>query len=210
MRWLGLFAKYWQPGQVKTRLAASIGEQAAAEWHRVFLAALLRRMADQADVRALAITPAEKSDEFRALAEPAWRIIPQTEGDLGDRLQAFFDGAFAAGASRVAVIGADSPQLTPATIEESFRRLDRHRVVLGPAEDGGYYLAGARDRTPPIFAGIPWGSADVWQATTAALETAGIDYAILPKTYDVDDLEGLNRLLKEQPEHRDSFLLTER
>ena len=210
MRWLGLFAKYWQPGRVKTRLAASIGERAAAEWHRVFLASLLRRMADQADVRALAISPAEKSDEFRALAGSAWRIVPQAEGDLGDRLRAFFDGAFAAGATRVAVIGADSPQLASATIEESFQRLDGLRVVLGPAEDGGYFLAGARDRTPPIFAGIPWGTADVWQATTAALEAAGIDYAVLPKTYDVDDLEGLNRLLREQPEHRDSFSLVAR
>jgi rSAM/selenodomain-associated transferase 1 len=194
MRWLGLMAKYWRPGAVKTRLAASVGPKVAADLQRAFLATLTRRLAGSADERELVISPAASARDFESLAGAPWRVAPQADGDLGNRLRSCFDAAFSAGATRVVVIGADCPLLGPDAISHAFELLDEAQVVLGPAEDGGYYLVGARDRTPPIFTNIPWSTAAVWNATVAALDNASIAYRAIRPSYDVDELADLVRL----------------
>src|SRR5687767_13284536 len=90
---LGIFAKYWEPGQVKTRLAESIGAAAAAEIHRLFLQSLLARAGPCAGARVLAFTPPLRESAFRDLAGDDWQLMPQVEGDLGERMAAFFNFA---------------------------------------------------------------------------------------------------------------------
>lgn len=194
MRRLALFAKYWQPGAVKTRLAGAIGEVAAAELHQAFVEALTERLAHVGDSRSLVVAPADQVVAFRQVCPPAWDVVPQATGDLGCRLRAFFDLAFAEGASRVVVIGADSPNLPTELVERAFIALDESATVLGPADDGGYYLVGSRGAPPPIFDDIPWSTSRVLQATIAELKAAGVLYSLLTPWYDVDELADLRRL----------------
>lgn len=190
---LGIFAKHWTPGRVKTRLAADIGERRAAEVHRLFVSALLNRFDETADNRILAFDPPHCEREFRQAAGPAWQILPQSAGDLGQRMAAFF-AATLAQAERVVLIGADSPDLPAALVTQALEALEQAEVVLGPALDGGYYLVGAAGRVPPIFQNIDWGTGQVWSQTVERLLHAACTWHALPQWYDVDTAADLVRL----------------
>ena len=194
MRQFGLFAKFWAPGEVKTRLAAAIGAESAARLHAAFVRTLLARFVETADRRVLAFTPPERRSEFEAVVPCPWRLEPQAAGDLGRRMQHFFESAFAVGAEHVVLIGSDSPNLPVSFVKAAFEQLQRRPVVLGPASDGGYYLVGAAHRPPPIFESIAWSRPSVFAETVARLHAAGLDYGVLPAWYDVDTHEDLVRL----------------
>jgi rSAM/selenodomain-associated transferase 1 len=195
---LGIFAKHWQPGAVKTRLAASIGEKTAAALHRCFVQTLLNRFQHVADRQALWFTPADSAEEFRQLDLGRWTLEPQASGDLGARVKHYFSSALSASDSlrplRTVLIGSDSPDLPLEYVDEAFDKLRSFPVVLGPATDGGYYLIGASQTVPPIFDNIPWSTPEVWTQTISRLTAAQIPYHVLPKWYDVDDFTGLRRL----------------
>lgn len=201
MKQFGIFAKYWQPGKVKTRLAASVGDAEASGLYRRFLDTTLRRFGNAAQRRVLAYTPPERRSEFAALADDAWHLEPQAAGDLGRRMQRYFAEAFRSGAERVVLIGSDSPTLPLEYVTDAFDLLKTFPVVLGPADDGGYYLVGAAGAVPPIFAGVAWSTPLVWSQTQSRLQAAGIRCGVLPAWYDVDDLAGLRRMDGEFAEH---------
>ncbi len=140
----------------------------------------------------------ECADLARAAAGLA--RLPQSGADLGERLSGTFRSLFAGGFRRVVVIGADSPTLPPAFLTAAFERLQEDaEVVLGPVEDGGYYLVGARDPVPRMFEEIPWGTGRVMEATLAALDRCGVRPALLPCWYDVDRPADLERMRADFP-----------
>jgi len=194
---LGIFAKYWQPGAVKTRLAATVGEAVASQVYRRFLITMLRRFDHVAERRVLAFTPPDQRAEFALLAADAWTLQDQGAGDLGMRMQNYFTAAFRSGADRVVLIGSDSPTLPPDYVKEAFQLLKTFPVALGRAEDGGYYLVGAAGQVPPIFDGVAWSTSLVWNQTQSLLQAAGCPCGVLPMWYDVDDLPGLRRMHQE-------------
>lgn len=195
VRQLGVLAKYWAPGDVKTRLAQAVGDQAAARLAREFLRCSLRRL-ERVDCRqrVLSYWPRQRRSEFARLAGPSWRLNCQSEGDLGERLRACFDQAWHDGASQTVLLGADSPSLPLERIEQAFASLERSPLALGPTDDGGYYLMGARPPTPPLFAGVQWGTAAVWQQTIDLARRHHLDFAELNCWFDVDQWEDLQRL----------------
>jgi uncharacterized protein len=193
---LGIFAKFWQPGAVKTRLGARVGNEIAASLHRHFVQTLLRRFAGIADRHILCFTPAESAESFLQLDHSCWTLEPQASGDLGARMRHFFLGLNSDPTpTRTVLIGSDSPDLPLEILAEAFDKLRDFPVVLGPADDGGYYLIGLSQEPPPIFDHIPWSTAEVWPQTIARLESLKIPYHALPGWYDVDDDIGLNKLL---------------
>ena len=193
----GMFAKYWRPGSVKSRLAATIGELAASEIYRAFLLCLVQRLGNVADRNVLAFSPHQCRDAFASLAGSGWSLIPQIDGDLGCRMQHFFAEAFAQGAQRVVLIGSDSPTIPREYIQQAFDLLRSQSVVLGPTTDGGYYLVGARESVPPIFNEVSWSSPKVWQQTLDHLDSASCSFEILPPWYDIDDDSDLRQLRDE-------------
>ncbi len=195
-----MFGKYWDPGHVKTRLAATIGDQAAAGIYREFLGHLSRVFAGVADRRVLSFSPSSARSAFEKLAGDAWELRPQSTGNLGQRLRHHFQRAQATGVTRCLVIGSDSPNLPPAYVERAWQLLDSSPVVLGPADDGGYYLIGFAHCLPDVFTNIDWGSNQVWQQTTRQLELQDLRFATLPTWYDVDDEDSLERLLAQLAE----------
>jgi rSAM/selenodomain-associated transferase 1 len=206
---LGVFAKYWLPGAVKTRLAAHVGNEGAAALYKQFLKATLHRTRGVAQRRVLAFTPAGRRHEFAALAGSGWQCEPQAEGDLGTRMRRFFaeqlaeevssagEERTAAARRRVVLIGSDSPTIPVPFIQQAFAILDQVPLVLGPTPDGGYYLVGAAGRVPPIFGGIEWSTPQVWRQTVESLAAAGRPFARLPEWYDVDEPADLLRLREE-------------
>jgi rSAM/selenodomain-associated transferase 1 len=186
---LGLFAKWPAPGTVKTRLAQATSAAWAARVAEAFLGDTLERLAALPVRRVLAYAPAGMEAEFAGLVRGAFETVPQSAGDLGQRLSAFIGQQLRAGADAVVVVGADSPTLPVALVEQAFRELDDADLVLGPTTDGGYYLVGCGRRVPPIFAGIDWSTNRVLGQTVARLTDPAWRLALLPPWSDVDTVE---------------------
>jgi rSAM/selenodomain-associated transferase 1 len=188
-------------GGVKTRLAAAIGDHAAAALYRAFLLDLSRRLAScPAWELRWAFTPADAPLPLDLRGEI--NAFPQVGGDLGERMESAVARALADGHPSVVLIGSDIPHVSIVALEDAFRRLALGApLVLGPAEDGGYYLVGATS-LPPVFRGIRWGGPEVLSATIAAARRAGIEPAFVASNYDIDDHRGLERLRAEVSDGR--------
>src|SRR3972149_1288660 len=104
---------------------------------------------------------------------PGMRLVPQGAGDLGARMEAAFSRSFRRGARRVALIGTDTPGLTREIVIAALDALDDVDVVLGPAEDGGYYLLALRRPHPELFAGVVWSTATVPEGTRGGAAAGG-------------------------------------
>ncbi|MEM6328673.1 MAG: TIGR04282 family arsenosugar biosynthesis glycosyltransferase [Planctomycetota bacterium] len=195
---LGVFAKFWAPGSVKTRLAATLGEDAAAMLAKRFIETLIERLAERAERCVVGFSPANARTAFSSLCGACWSVEPQPPGDLGQRMQQYFADAFASGVERVVLLGADSPDVPLEIVGQAFDLLARRRLVLGPADDGGYYLIGASGGCPPVFDGMPWSSERLWAATTERLASLGwregVDWQALPAWYDIDTHKDLVQL----------------
>jgi hypothetical protein len=165
--------------------------------YRRFLLTLLRRFDRIAQRRVLAYTPSDKRAEFALLHAEGWALEEQAVGDLGMRMHNYFSAAFRSGAERVVLIGSDSPTLPQDYVTGAFQLLRSFPVVLGPSDDGGYYLVGAAGGVPPIFAGVAWSTPRVWSQTQSLLRAAGYRWGVLPAWYDVDDLPGLRTMERE-------------
>jgi rSAM/selenodomain-associated transferase 1 len=187
-RVLGLFAKWPQPGAVKTRLTDDPFFGAAVA--RAFLLDTLARLRAVDARRVLAFAPADAACDFADLTPREFLLTPQPDGDLGRRLECFMEAQFDEGAAAVVVVGADSPTLPVGHVEQAFAELEHADLVLGPATDGGYYLIGCGRRVPPVFTDIPWGGSRVLAETVARLGDLAWRLAVLPPWYDVDTPEG--------------------
>jgi uncharacterized protein len=184
---LGVFAKRPTAGNVKTRLAAATSPEWAERVAQAFLEDSLDRFSQSDASRTIVYAPAESAGYFAELSQGRFDLLLQHEGDLGQRLHHFFTQARRQGYSRIIAVGSDSPMLPIALIEQAFRWLQTHDVVIGPAFDGGYYLIGTGLRDLPLFEAIPWSTSRVLETTVARLGTASL--ALLPPWYDVDTLD---------------------
>jgi rSAM/selenodomain-associated transferase 1 len=171
----------------KSRLFAALGRPPDP----ALLSALLLDTLDGAHLagttRVVCVEPADACDEVRALVPPDVRVQPQQGGSLGDRMRLTMDGLFAEGASIVVLVGSDLPDITPSSIAAAIStvRQDPASVVLGPAQDGGYYLIAATT-TPNVFEGIEWSSPRVLEQTRAAASRRGLRVHLLAPLRDVD------------------------
>lgn len=147
---------------------------------------------------ALVFTPEERAAECAALIRGSTHrpmLMPQADGDLGARMSAVFRELFTAGYVRVILIGSDLPTLPADRLHDAARALGRGAdVVLGPSEDGGYYLVGLTRSADAIFSGITWGASEVFDQTIARAEAAGLRVRSLAPWYDVDGPGDLQRI----------------
>ena len=191
---LGVFAKYWEAGKVKTRLAEGTSDQFAAELYQAFILTTLERVSGIATSQMLCVTPADKLTEFALVATPNWTIATQAEGDLGVRMQSFFQQAIEHQFDKTILIGTDSPTLPASIITQAYNALDNVECVIGPANDGGYYLIGCQHQVPPVFESIDWSTSQVLTQTISALDKAEVSYELLPPWFDVDTIDDLKNL----------------
>jgi len=194
-RLLLLFTKPAREGRVKTRLIGDLTPAQAAALHTAFLEDLLDRLREglREDIElrlAWALDPEE--------AVPSGPLpgVRQEGRDLGERLYRALSGA-AAEAGAVMALGSDHPTLPLERVHQAFERVESGAdVVLGPAEDGGYYLIALRAGAvaPRLFEEIAWSTGRVFAATLDRCRELGLAVELLPEASDVDTPEDLRRL----------------
>lgn len=205
---LAIFAKAPVAGQVKTRLCPPLTPEQAVELYRCFLLDILENVSVLQGVGVfLAFTPAGAEAVFhpflsfdQAQDRPQEiKLIPQRGDSLGERMANTLADLLAGGFERVVIIGSDLPTLPVSHLREAFRLLhdEDTDVALGPSEDGGYYLIGARTLYPLLFEGVAWSTPAVLSQTCTRAESLGLRVAFVPPWYDVDTRDDLRRLAAE-------------
>jgi rSAM/selenodomain-associated transferase 1 len=151
----------------------------------------------------IAVEPPDARGELRALVPDRFELLPQPDGDLGQRMQSLMVLLFERGARAVVLIGSDLPEMTVEYVEAAFTALDREpeAIVIGPAADGGYCLIAAT-RAVDVFDGIEWSSERVLAQTQAAATRCSRPTLLLPLLGDVDTPEDLRRVLRRTPATR--------
>lgn len=189
----GMFAKFPEPGRVKTRLASAIGPSRAAELYRAFVEDLVAKFRGAADRRVLAFAPNTESTHvfFAKLAGTHYELWPQPDTSLEQRMESFFD-RYAAGP--VVLIGSDSPTLPQEFVELALQKLQQADCVLGPATDGGVYLIGLRSGWSRLFERVEWSTSRVLAQCIDGAKRHKVSVEVLPPWYDVDTLDDLNFL----------------
>lgn len=190
-------------GQVKTRLVPPLTPEQAAELNKCFLqdtvaaisSCCQQRTVD--DTRGVAIyTPVGAEAIYDDILPPDFFLVPQRGEHFGDRL--FFATAdlFDCGFQSVCLIDSDSPTVPAFAYKQAVEKLSApgDRVVLGPAEDGGYYLIGLKQPHSALFERIDWSTERVFEQTLQRAAEIGVAVEFLPGGYDVDDRAGLMRL----------------
>jgi rSAM/selenodomain-associated transferase 1 len=180
-----VFLKAPRPGQVKTRLAKTIGAEAACAAYRQLVETALGRISPLSGVH-LRYAPDDAFTEIQPWLRPGWEAAAQGPGDLGQRLHTAFVETFNQGVERVVIIGSDCPGVTAGDIEVAWAALGENEVVIGPATDGGYWLIGLREPQPALFEDMAWSTKTVFQETFNRCKTAGLSVKLLRELVDVD------------------------
>lgn len=183
---LVLFARYPLAGACKTRLIPALGAEGAAALHRHLTERTIATLRQSGSRITLAYTGAEEA-EFAAWLGRDIGLVEQVAGDLTAKLMACLDPA------PVIFFGADTPDLELHHVEQAIAALRTHDVVIGPADDGGYYLIGMRAPLPQLLTDIPWSTDQVLPETLARLGQLGIEAALLETLSDCDRPEDLAR-----------------
>jgi len=188
-RRLLLFTKPARAGRVKTRLIGDLTPEQAADLHAAFVEDLLARLSGAACELHLAwaLEPGEAVPGAIYAGSAGLPGLRQEGVDLGERLYSALSAA-GEGAGAVAALGSDHPTLPVEIVERAFAAVEAGaRVVLGPAEDGGYYLIAVAPPVPRrLFEGIDWSTPRVLDQTIGRLNETGRSLAVLPPWYDVD------------------------
>jgi rSAM/selenodomain-associated transferase 1 len=190
-----LFAKDPVEGQVKTRLSSLLDAPTILSLYRHFLRESVEKVCSVAEVdRFIGIASTPVSGYFDNVPRNyPIRLFIQEGENLGERMRRAFEDRFKEGYERVVIIGADSPTLPTAYIEQALQ--SEKEVVIGPSTDGGYYLIGMQGKVTDIFEGVPWGTDRVLSETLNVLKGQQAQAELLPVWYDVDLPEDL-RFLK--------------
>ncbi|MDD2309307.1 MAG: TIGR04282 family arsenosugar biosynthesis glycosyltransferase [Desulfuromonadaceae bacterium] len=188
-----VFAREPMPGQVKTRLAADIGNHAAAELYETMLQDVLKTASQLSDVDAVVFWDCEEESLPVLSDKYCCSSRRQSLGDLGQRMQWAFEEMFKNGYGLCCIIGSDAPDLPSSYIQDAYMLLSTQQsnVVLGPCLDGGYYLLGLHQVWPQLFVNIPWSTADVLEQSLAVAQGSGLTVSLLPEWQDIDTLEDL-------------------
>lgn len=187
-----VFLKAPRPGTVKTRLG--LGGEAECSAYKRLLGVVLGKL-DLFKGVELRFTPADAGLEVQGWSQPGWLMRPQGDGDLGARMNRAFSNAFAAGAKRVVILGSDCPYFEPEDLKTAWKELETADVVIGPAEDGGYWLIGLRESQPRLFSDIEWSSERVFAQTIGRAQDLGLKSFLLRTLSDIDTKEDWERFI---------------
>ncbi|MBA4301579.1 MAG: hypothetical protein C0433_15975 [Cyclobacterium sp.] len=186
-----IFQKNAVLGKVKTRLAASIGDEQALEVYR-WLTDYTHEIVKKLEVDKFLFYSDYIPENPEGNLE-GYQLEVQSGTNLGERMKNAFAHLFAKGYSSVAIIGTDCPDLTGRDLNSAFLALSQSDLVVGPAKDGGYYLLGMSKFIPEIFNNIPWSTSRVLELTLNLAEKLNLDYEFLQILSDIDNLEDWNQ-----------------
>jgi len=189
-----------RPGQVKTRLVPPLTPEEAAELNAAFLRDLsmsILRACEMSPAQAIAVyTPPGSESAYQDILPSEFNLLPQRGDNFGERLIFAAQDLFAAGFASVCLINSDSPTVSPQSFAEAAIELAQppDRIVLGPADDGGYYLIGLKRMHRRLFEEIDWSTERVFEQTKQRAAELGLNVHELATGLDVDDHATLARL----------------
>lgn len=193
-----IFAKEPKKDKVKTRLQGYLSKTQCVNLYKAFLRDTLDLAEKIAcEHKIIAYDSHGESPRYLKKIAPRYTFYKQKGECLGERMYNAFKFAKSTGASKIVVIGSDSPALPASSVRKAFGLLDRADLVLGPSFDGGYYLIGLKSPCVGLFKGITWSSPTVFRDTIKNAQKLKKRVALLDKRYDIDDAKDLFRLKKD-------------
>lgn len=208
---LGMMTKAPRAGKVKTRLVPPLTNEEAAQLNKCFLrdtaaaisaccSSLTGRNEGRSTARGIAVyTPIGAEPDYADILPIDFGLLPQRGEEFGERLYFAAEDSFKCGFETVCLIDSDSPTIPAENFVRAVELLSSpdDRIVLGPCDDGGYYLIGLRQLHREVFEGIDWSTRRVFEQTKQRAEQIGLEVCELPRGFDVDDRATLHRLCDE-------------
>lgn len=186
-----IFVKNLLPGNVKTRLAETVGDAKARQTYRKLVDFTIGTAKEIHVKKQIWYSSFVDKDDGYTGADFEKKL--QDGDDLGQRMWTAFRDGFEKGFKKIIIIGSDCPDITPEIIENGFAGLNHKDVVIGPSEDGGYYLIGSTKFIPEIFSTVPWSTEEVFSETVRILNEKNLVYFLLPTLNDIDTEEDLRK-----------------
>lgn len=186
-----IFTKNPILGKVKTRLALAIGDEEALRVHQSLVKETIVKV-DHCHCDKV-VYFSDGINAVNIFSEHGFRQEVQTEGDLGKRMKHAFEKEFAKGYTSIVIIGTDCPEIDDASISLAFKLLEDKDVVLGPADDGGYYLLGLSTMYNELFDDIAWSTSTVFQSTVDRVHKLSLSLGLTAKKQDIDTLDDLKK-----------------
>ena len=184
-----IFARNLIYGKVKTRLAATLGDDQAFAVYKKLLAHTANVTTDLPVNKHVFYS--DSIDHNDVWTEQQFSKHVQQGNDLGERMYEAFAKGFHLGYKKLVIIGTDCVELTPAILKQAFEQLGQHDVVVGPAKDGGYYLLGLKRLEPRLFQNIEWSTDTVLQRTISICQQLQLNYYCLQELNDIDEEKDL-------------------
>lgn len=184
-------------GSVKTRLAADIGPDQAAAVYRNLVELQIAEIPSDWKIR-ICFSPTDAKSQMIDWLGNAHEFIPQSQGDLGNRLHHAMNQYFKKNSGNLFFLGGDCPYLNKNLLKEANQKLTSTDIVIGPTFDGGYYLLGMKEPTPCLFKEIQWSTEIVYQQTLTRLAEQKLNFEELKCLEDIDTLDTWKRFQKLQ------------
>lgn len=193
-----VFIKSPEIGKVKSRLSSSIDKETVLEIYRLFVQDILQNLEKLPYEKIICYHPKNAIDGIKKWLGSDYIYIPQNGRNLGERLKNGFIQGFEKGFTKLIAIGSDSPDMKLGFFNDAFENLDAHDTVIGPCTDGGYYLIGFSNSSfyPKVFDDIPWSTEFVYEKSLDSINRGNLKVYILPVWQDVDTIEDLFNLYK--------------
>lgn len=192
-----IFTRFPEPGFAKTRLIPKLGPMEAANLQKRMTENIVAQAMRFAEEKGVQVEIRYQDGSKKAMKNwlgPDYHYQAQGEGDLGVKMNRALTEAFRNGTKAVLIIGTDCPSISKETINKALTALLTHDLVLGPANDGGYYLIGLSQEAPELFKNIPWGSDKVLQSTLDRAGQSRLSFSLVEKLTDIDRPEDLASL----------------
>jgi rSAM/selenodomain-associated transferase 1 len=204
---LSVMTKAPRPGHVKTRLVPPLTAEEAAQLNICFLRDTGTAIENACSAEALGVgvyTPVGSAEAYVDILPQGFQLLPQRGAGFGERLAFAMEDLFKCGFASVCLIDSDSPTVSGDQYTMAVELLSQSgdRVVLGPSDDGGYYLIGVKAGHRELFQGIDWSTERVFDQTRKRAEELNLQIALLPTGYDVDDRVSLQRLCADLLDNR--------
>ena len=191
-----IFMKYPKAGRVKTRLSKSIGREQACNIYQKLVRRTLGMVSDFRHANSetdlfLFYYPPESETQLRKAYPGPWKFTPQMSGHLGEKMGKAFNHVFTKGYGHVVLIGTDIADIMTSDIADAFLALNENQAVLGPAQDGGFYLIGLSFTINEIFKFSNWSTPSVFERTLNGIHASAHKVRTLHKRHDIDEKKDL-------------------
>jgi rSAM/selenodomain-associated transferase 1 len=193
-RLLIIFVKNPELGKCKTRLAATIGDEKALMFYKNMLHRT-KEVTEKVGVdKAVYYSSFIDENDLWPNEAPFYKELQNPNPDLGIKMQSAFEEAFKAGYESVCIIGSDCYDLDEKVIQQAFPKLESHDAILGPSNDGGYYLLGMNKLIPEVFKDKTWSTDSVAPDTIEDFKRLNLNFALLEELTDIDTEEDLKSI----------------